>query len=454
MLSAKPPLSETDNLSGDIVNRKELQELLNNPGLNGEIRLPSGEFEGPFSVNSPCRVIGNSTTLWRGRGPVLTVNAENVTLENLRIEITNDSLPAGENISVLSQKSGTKFSNVEVIGRIGGIDGEDSPWGIPKMLSLGKFPAETECSCTAEIIVPVEAELISISHDITVSPERLTAGTNTVTVTIAPIRKGSYVYGELLLRSAVTRRIYVSGSADDTVTDFENGKIIFKADAAALAEEEKILEELSFEEEIIYPELSEPLPEKNEMYKPEISEIGEETESLHSLYIINRGMSVPIKCASAEIELLYDNKDFPMEVDAFAFMADKHGNVTRNDRFIFFGNDHSEYGEVRYLNAPDKKAIYINFNILPLDVSEIDIAYSIYENPAMLNFRNLKNPAISVKLSDEMQLIYRLEPPLNENTLVGLQIVYSNSRWELTPLGMIYPMGLASLCGNYGLKIT
>ena len=200
---------------------------------------------------------------------------------------------------------------------------------------------------------------------------------------------------------------------------------------------------------MIYPEAVS-LPEKNEMYKPEIEE---EKTPLRSLYIINRGMHIPITCADAEIELIYDNKDFPMAVDAFAFMADKHGNVTQNDRFVFFGNDHSQCGSVRYLDAPDKKAMYINFNILPLDISQIDIAYSIYDNPRGLDFSGLVNPAISVKLGNGQCLIYQLEKPLDQNTLVGLEIAYLNSRWELTPLGMIYPMGLNNLCGNYGLKI-
>ncbi len=431
------------------MNGTELQHIIDSPNSMGDVYLPSGEFEGPFAINRPCRVIGNNTTLWRGKGPILTVNSKGVVLKDLRIEITNDSLSPGDNISVLSQTKDTEFDNVEVIGRIVGIEGEEDPWGIPKMIALGSFPSEQSCSCTAEVTVPVPTEVISIFHDVTVSPEKLEAGKNIITITTAPIRKGSYIYGELLFRSKVTRRVYLSGSSDENAVGFENGKCVYKADPKALEEESKALEQTTFEEEMIYPEAVS-LPEKNEMYKPEIEE---EKTPLRSLYIINRGMHIPITCADAEIELIYDNKDFPMAVDAFAFMADKHGNVTQNDRFVFFGNDHSQCGSVRYLDAPDKKAMYINFNILPLDISQIDIAYSIYDNPRGLDFSGLVNPAISVKLGNGQCLIYQLEKPLDQNTLVGLEIAYLNSRWELTPLGMIYPMGLNNLCGNYGLKI-
>ncbi len=428
----------------------ELQRLIDNPDFSGEVHIPSGEFEGPFTISKPCRIIGNNTTIWCRKGSVITVSSSGAVLENLRIEITNENLPAAECIAVNSMHGDTKFTDVEIDGRLKGIPGEEKPWGIPKILSLGKIPAECECSFTIEVIVPVKTEIISVIHDVTISPAFLDEGKNVVTVTIAPIRSGSYIYGELLFKSAVTRRVYLSCSADEAASDFENGRVVFAADEAALEAEEKETAQVEFAEEMIFPDMSVPVSQTNE-YTPEIVE--DEPVETHSLFMLERGMNVPVNCESAEIELLYDNKDFPMEIDAFTFMADKHLNVTKNDRFVFFGNDHSLCGGVRYLNAPDRKVIYINFDRLPIDVAEIDIAYSIYQNPLNLNFSNLKNPAISIKLSDGRQLIYRLQPPLTHNTVVGIEIGYSESHWVINPLGMIYPMGLESLCSNYGLKI-
>lgn len=429
----------------------ELQRLLNEP-VNGEVRIPAGEFEGPFTVSKPCRIIGNDTTLWRNKGPVLSINSHGVTVEKIRAEITNSSLSAADNIAV-SAKEDTVFTDTEIIGRLTGIKGEEKPWGIPKFIALGRLPAERQLEFRMEITVPVRTELICDVHDVRVNPTVLEPGENNVTLTVSPIRNGSYIYGEMLFKSALTRRICISGSADENVTDFTDGRVLYKADAAALAAEEADYAKAAaenFAEDIIFLDVSQPLPDKNELYTPE--EVKDEAPA-QSLFILERGMHIPLNCDGAEIELIYDNKDFPMEIDAFAFMADKHLMVKQNDRFVFFGNDHSLCGGVRYLNAPDKKVMYINFNILPLDVAEIDIAYSIYENPTGLNFSHLKNPAISVKTSDGRQFIYPLAKPLDKNTLVGLEISYTNSRWELTPLGMIYPMGLNSLCSNYGLKI-
>lgn len=429
-----------------ILDGYELQQMLLKPGSDGTIHLPSGEFEGPFMIDRPCRIIGNSTTLWRSKGTILTVKCAGVVLENLRIEITNDNNPPSDCIAVYSKTGDTVYKDVEIIGRLVGMTGEDEPWGIPKLVSLGKIPAEKTCTYKMDISAPVEAELVPVFYDITVSPQRLTAGMNTVTLTTQPIRNGSFIYGELLLKSAVTRRIYVSGSATENAEDYTDGETVFSADLAELEKQRK-----DFSEEIIYPDIIAP-PDTSELYKPEAVDYDDEVPKDVT---INRGMHVPINCSEAEIELVYDNREFPMDVDVFAFLADKKSNVVSNDRFVFFGNDHSACGTVRYLNVPDKKAMYIKFDNAPFDVRQIDIAYSIYENLLNLNFSNLKNPAIEIRFSNGQVIRYKLEGSIAANTLVGVGIEFTaQSRWELTPYGMIYPRGLAKLCGNYGLTIA
>lgn len=430
-----------------------IQRLIDNTSAYGEVYLPQGEYEGPFTVTKPCHIIGDNTTLWCGSGTILTIMSKGVTVENLRAEITGADPNAADCAAIRCECGDVQFDGVEIIGRVIGIDGEDKPWGIPHTLELGTFPAERQCTFRAELIVPAETEVIPLFQDISVEPRRLFAGRNTVTMTIAPIRAGSYIYGELQLRSEFLRHIYISGIAGEN-SDYTDYGVIFSADEDALAAEEEALRHLSeqkiSEQDIIFPDILEPPPETNEMYTPPVDNT---PAPIHSLCIIERGMVATPQTNSLEIELIYDNKDFPMDVDAFAFMTDSKGNVTQNDRFVFFGNDRSLCGGVRYLNAPDKKVMYIDLGEIPADVCQVDIAYSIYENPRGLNFKDLKNPAISIKTDDDTQMIFRLEPPLNHGTLVGLEIRYNDGRWGISPLGMIYPMGLSNLCSNYGLKI-
>ena len=429
------------------MNSYDIQRLLSSPDKDGTVMLPSGEFEGPFVINKCCRIIGANTTLWGGKGPVLTVKDKGTKLENLRVEITNENLPANEYVAIYSKVGDTEFENVEIIGRLFGISGESEPWGIPKLISLGQIPAEKECIFSMNISVPIAAELVPTIHDITLSPYRLEAGINRVEMKIQPIRSGSFIYGEILLKSAVTRRIYVSGSAVDDAANYTDGQLVFDADIAELEKQRE-----NFAQEIIYPEAETSLPDTNELYKPEISHLGDDNAPAE--YSISRGMHVPLNDDKIEIELVYENKDFAVDVDAFAFMANENGDIISNDRFVFFGNDHSACGTLRFLNAPDRKIMYLRLKNVPYDVKQIDFAYSIYENDKKLDFRNLVKPSIEIRFSDGRIVKYYLEPPLEADTILGVGLEFNGNCWELSPYGMIYKKGLTRLCENYGLVIS
>ncbi len=312
----------------------------------------------------------------------------------------------------------------------------------PHILKLGEFPAERVCSRRAVVCVPCSAKISVSIKDISVTPEVLEPGENTITVSCAPIRAGSHIFGEMFINMGDSVKMaYISGTAVEEAVEFEDNVLIFSPDDKA----EPV------KEEMIYPDLDNIPPDINEMYTPLADDSPSDAQSV---LIIERGLSFKLSSDIIEVELIYDNKDFPMEVDAFAFLLDRKGNVTKDDRFVFFGNMSSGCRSVKYLNAPDKKVMYFNLETLPIDVSAIDIAYSIYKNPRGLNFSHLENPAVSIKTGDGKMMVFCLKPPLDRDTLVGIEIVYRNSQWELMPLGMAYSLGLENLCSNYGLKIN
>lgn len=411
----------------------EIQKLLDNP-KDFEIHLPSGEFEGNFVINSSCVVFGDSTVLLCSRGTALTINSPGTQLNSLRIESAGTALrTVGE----------TSFNDVEIDGRIIGLCEEEGYFGIPDVIDAGKIPAEKEVSVSVRLNVPCAARFISDTNTVTLSKTDLSAGENTVIITISPIKNRTVLYTELFIETAVKRRIFVSGEASDEISSYENGKLIFEPEP-----------EPDFYDEpaVLYPEDGEDTDEDAEDILLAPMPYEDESKAKAPL-IIERGMTVKLEAASAQIEFLYDNSDFPMEVDAFAFMLEKNGEVTSNDRFVFFGNDHSFDGGVKLLNAPDKKVFHIDFRMIPDDVSEIDIAYSIYKNPMGLNFSDLVHPAVSIKLSDGKDFIFILPEPLNVGTIVGLELIRDKDGFKANPLGMIYPRGLEDLCSNYGLKI-
>lgn len=417
------------------MNAKELQKRLDSAELNGEVKIPHGEYEGNFVISVPCTVHGNGALLMCGKGTVLTINAPDVEINDLFAEHLD---PRG-GTAICSSCQGTALNNVTVSGKVTGVDGEEGYFGIPTVINIGSFPEEELCSVRIHIAIPTAARLISNADGINIPSPELSAGENIVLIEIEPMRSGTILYGELMLETGVKRRIYISGEAVSNAYGFEDGALVYEAEPAPSDDEIS-------EQGVIYPE-------EDDDDEPLISPMpyDDEKSKTHELLIIERGMLVKADSASAQIELLYDNKDFPMEIDAFAFMANDEGTVTQNDRFVFFGNDHSVGGGVKFLNAPDKKVFYINFDLIPQDVAEIDIAYSIYSNPMNLNFSDLSNPAVSITLENGTNYIFMLPKPLDVGTLVGIELIRSEDGFRISPLGMIYPRGLEDLCRNYGL---
>ncbi|MCL2054360.1 MAG: TerD family protein [Oscillospiraceae bacterium] len=421
------------------MNSPEIQKLLDNPDFNGAVNLPGGEFEGPFYINRPCTVTGNNTTLWSGGGCIVTVNSPNVTLKNMRIEITGVHLPPHKNIAVYSVKRDTAFENVEVSGNIAGIDGEEKFWGIPKALALGKFPANRNNKFTAILEIPVKTEIEAKFYDIEITPTTLNPGRNALEITTAPIRAGSYVYGEILLKSAVIRRVTLSGSADASIAEQSDAPMLFEPSFEAFKGNENI------EASIIYPEITE-LAEAAQhstlpLYAPDYED----------KYIVGRGMRIILNSEELEIELVCTDLLSYADIDSYAFILGDDGAVSSNEQLVFFGRDCSPCKSVRYLNT-DRRVMLVNTSTLPSNAAQIDFVFSIYGNDRRVDFSKLKNPAVSIKCGDGRVFILPIDGSRGVKTIIALELTRTESNWELIPLGMTYRFGMERLCGDYGVR--
>lgn len=411
--------------------------MLDSAEMNGDITIPCGEYEGNFVINVPCTIHGSGAMLLCDKGAALTVNAPDVEINDLLAE----HLDPRVGTALSSSCSGTSLNNLTVSGRVIGIEGEEGYFGIPTVINVGAFPADERCTVRMNITLPTAARLVSNASGVNIPDTELSEGENSVLIDIEPMKSGTVLYGELMLETKVSRKMYISGEAVSGGCSFEDGAVVFEP-APAPSEDE------CSEPGMIFPEEEEDIEEALLAPMPY-----DETEKAHELLIIERGMLVKADSPTAQVELLYDNKDFPMDVDVFAFLANDEGLVTQNDRFVFFGNDHSIGGGVKLLNAPDKKVLHLNFSAIPQDVAEIDVAYSIYTNPQNLNFSDLSNPAVSITLADGTNYIFMLPKPLDVGTIVGIELIRSEDGFRISPLGMIYPRGLEDLCRNYGLNI-
>lgn len=426
---------------------KVIQQLLDNPDNTGRVELPKGEVEGKFIIRKSCKINGNGSLLWSNSGPVLVVDAENVQIDNLKIELTNSNLPPEQYISVFCNNEDTDFTNVEVNGAILGIMDEEQFWGIPRIIDLGTFEAEKEHAYIIEIYSPVEAEISCKFHDVTLSADTLAQGYNTITVNVGKIRSGSLIYGNIVIKSAVERRIILCGTAGSENT-YSDGAMLHTIDREAPAAYAEMLNSLDYVQLATMPE-----PEL-ETVEPEIEEIDEEPiEESEENVLIAPGKRLPIAPKQYKIELT-GKSDLKMDIDAYLFMLDSNGKVSNDKRMIFFGNDHSDCGSVTYLNAPDKRVMYIDFRRLTADVSMMVMLFSIYgNNPAHL-FDKLSDGDISILCENGVHMHLPISENIHQRTLLAVAFERTDGIWEMIPSGKGIGLPLEEICRGYGVTIV
>jgi stress response protein SCP2 len=414
---------------------------LDKPGGRGVVNLPGGEFEGPFYINQPCEVIGSNTTLWSDGGCIVTVNAPNVSLKSLRIEIAGENLPPHLNCAIYSVPRDTALHDVEVIGNIAGFDGEEDFWGIPKTLNLGKFPANRANTYKAFLEVPVKTSVSTEFCDLDISPKVLTPGRNELTLTTAPIREGSYIYGEVLLLSAVKRRFMVSGSADAlAVCGGEDAPVIFEPPPRdAWRGFDHTIRKIVLPDGVAVP--------------PPFGEQPDHVTNGEKKLNAKRGTRIKLVSQDLEIGLVGTEFTEDMDIEAYAFMLGENGLVKSGNRLVFFGNTVSTCRSVAYMNAPNKRLMIVNTKTIPNDVSQIDFVFSVYGDNADVDFSRIRNPAVRVKCGDGTTITLPLEGRTDRKTVIAFELIRKNGSWELEPLGMMYGFGIDKLCADYGVKV-
>ncbi|MCH5348352.1 MAG: TerD family protein [Oscillospiraceae bacterium] len=431
----------------------DIQTLLDNPDIMGRVNLPSGEFEGRFTVRKSCTINGGGSLLWAASGPVLIIEAENVIINDLKIELTHNNIPEEQHISVYCRYPDTKFNEVEVNGAVIGIPNEEQYWGIPKTLSLGKLAAERQESFSIEIYAPAEAELRCEMHDVSLSRNFLAAGFNTVSLGVGKIRSGSLLYGAILIRSAagITRKIFVTGSVGSVEEPSPENYLLYSADREAPDKYMKMISGLNISRIAAMPS---PVPETEEI-SIKLEEINEQPQKPESDDVteIFYGKRVPLAPVQYRIEFNYTVARARPDIDGYMFMLDGSGKVAGNDRMIFFGNDHSSCGSVRYLNAPDKRAMFVDLSRVPDGVDHMVMLFSIYGNDPSLLFDVIEDGEISILSVNGVRMCLRLEKHMCCRTLLAFGFERTDGVWELIPSGKAVGMPLSEICKSYGVTV-
>ncbi len=398
----------------------ELRDIISSAAGGGTAVLPSGEFEGPVVIDRPLRLVGKNTTIYAKNGAAVYVKAPNVTLEGLRVEITEGDVSD----VAIEAECPAAVSEVEVLGRVRGFGSEDGNFDVPRTIALGNICADEENTFRLTVNVPEKTTIECSLNEVRFSPNVLSAGRNEITLSVSGISARTLLYAEALFKSKFIRRVSVTGrpAADKPVRDKE----IYTAPSA------------------------ESLTDVISMTAPKAENSAKLT--------MTRGMRTSAApYVGTEFSVWFEcRKNRKMDIDPYVFMLDKDGRAVNEKGFVFFGNERSEDGAVRYF--PQDGHIEINLAAADCRVEKITLAYAVYAEPQSASgsencFAYVERPRVSL-CTDTERVSFEMDGLSSETAAVAMEFYLYKGEWRISAVGAGYNNGIARLCRSFGLEVT
>lgn len=412
----------------------DLNQLIAEASAGALLTLPSGEFEGPVTVNKPLRLLGKNTTLWAKKGAVLEINSNGVSIENLRVELTEGNLSD----TAICAACDASVRNVEVLGGVKGFGAEDGAFDVPRTIELGDFLADSENTFLLTVNVPDKTEIVCDIRELKFSPSTLEPGRNDVTVTVSGISAQTFLYAEILFKTKFTRRICITGKPKTTAKE----AVLKQVFTAPEREAPKPL-----------PHPADDVSEQTALVSQTdvISMTQSPNTSLPAL-AMRRGQRVSLsQYIGSRFEVFFTcEKPRGTDIDPYIFLLDENERSLGDAGLIFFGNERSENGEAVYFPADG----HLEIDLAKTDyrVQKIALAYSVYAGDAKNNFAAVKEPRVSIRAGGE-RISFIMDGLSTEATVVALEFYLYKGEWKISAVGSGYRDGMASLCNRYGIEV-
>ena len=393
----------------------------------GDFTLSPGEYEGPLTVTRPCVIDGQRATLWANKGPVLIVDSGAVTLKNLRIEVTGAQESDGP-AALRSNYGDTRLENIEINGAIEGLPGETAQWGLPGAIALGDFATNKENSFSIEFEAPCDAEIVHNLKDVAIAPLHIRAGRNTLSIRTSNMRDNTILFGEMLIRTQVARRFYITGKA--------------KEGAPEHTEAPPVTGELPFSTPL-------QIDPPDEVIAPIIPDDVQ-------INPVRKGQRVSLgQMSQKALRLVYSHKSTtkPLDVDPYVFLLTKSGKVRSDNDLIFFGNEESANREVRVKSDNGNALAMIDLSKADADVERIAVCMSIYDDQSGTDFSCIEEPVLRLFSEEKEQFRFSLDELKEEKTVVAAEIYRYKGEWKVNFVGGGFKLGLDSLCRDYGVEV-
>lgn len=407
----------------------DINEMIACAGAGDTIRLPAGEFEGPVVINKPLRLVGNNTTVWAKEGAVLDIDCGGVTLEGLRVEITEGT----KSDIAVNAKYPVSVKDVEILGVLRGFGREDGAFDVPRTILLGNIKSECENTFSLEVNVPEKTEISCNIREVNFSPAVLCAGRNTITITVSDCSPGTLLYGEVLFRSMFTRRVYITGRSLAYADPAQNKRIYTapirdNPDTADLTE----VSEPPATDVISIMRRGGTGNKKLEMKRGQRAAAADYIGSVFSVWF------------SCE-------KKRRVDVDPYVFLLDKNGRALGDSSLIFFGNEVSDNGEAKYFPADGH--IEIDLSKVDFRVERIVLAYAVYAADNVNNFSAVDSPRISLR-TDSERVSFTMDGLSSEAAVVAAELYLYKGEWKISAVGAGYNKGMAKLCESFGIEVA
>lgn len=408
----------------------DIKQIVANASAGSAVTLPSGEFEGPLVISKPLRLIGKNTTIWAKKSPVIEINSNGVSIENIRAELTEGSI---NDIAVMANVLAAA-KDIEVLGGVRGFGAEDGFFDVPRAIELGEFEADSVNTFALTVNVPDKTEIVCDIREVTFSPNVLNAGRNEMTVTVSGISAQTYLYAEVLFKTKFTRRIYLTGRPKADVPKAEM-KCIY------------IAPERDFSHTTVLPE-----PISTPTVTDVISMTRTPDTSLPAL-AMRRGQRVSLsQYIGSRFDIFFTcEKPRGYEIDPYVFLLGENEQSLGDSGLIFFGNERSENGEVVYFPADGR--VEVDLAKVDFRVRKIALAYSIYAGDTQKNFSSVREPRVSIRAGGE-RISFVMDGLAAEATVVAMEFYLYKGEWKISAVGAGYKDGMAKLCNRYGIEVV
>lgn len=396
-----------------------IQEQFQNCGE--ALTLLPGEYEGPLQVDRPCVIDGSGATLWASCGPVLEILAPGVTVKNLRVEVTEEQ--AACRTALRSASGKLSLEQVEVRGDVEGIPGEAVHWDLPPLIALGTFAAGAVNVFSVPIQAAGAGELSCAIGGLDLSPARLSAGAQTLSLRTGELRDHTVLYGDIFVKTAVTRRICVTGSARRDAPR--------RQDVPASFPQASGPDLVTPPAELLAPSvLDEHVPYMKRGQRAGFPELGG---------------PAPLKIA-----LEYRGSRQPLELDGYVFLLQANQRVRGDRDFLFFNNPQSPDRAVRMAG---NTLVLADLGKLDPTVERIAVCYSVYGDDPGRNFSLVREPLLRVFSGAKELCRLKLDQLSVEKTLVAAEVYRYKGQWKVNFVASGYRDGLRRLCESYGVEV-